>query len=219
MAIGIGLMLGFECPRNFNAPYVADSITDFWRRWHISLSSWLRDYLYIPLGGSRVAPTRSYLNLVIVFFICGLWHGTNWTFVVWGTYHGLLLVLERALGRKTFYARLPKAAQVFVTFVLIAVGWVIFRSENLAQAFELLGAMLGVGIEKGGGVLLAGQIYNEKSIIVTAFCAAAVFQPVQAFDWARDLRWWKIAVLLALFCLSIAVMFSQSFSSFLYFKF
>ncbi len=219
MAIGIGLMLGFECPRNFNAPYLADSITDFWRRWHISLSSWLRDYLYIPLGGSRVAVSRSYVNLVIVFFICGLWHGANWTFVVWGIYQGLLLVWERALGRKTLYALLPKAGQVLVTFVLTIMGWVVFRSENLGQAFDLLATMFGAGAERGSGALLAGQIFNEKTFIITALCAAAVFQPVQAFDWARDLRWWKAPVLLVLLCLSIAAMFSQSFSSFLYFKF
>jgi alginate O-acetyltransferase complex protein AlgI len=219
MAIGLGLMLGFECPRNFSAPYLAVGITDFWRRWHISLSSWLRDYLYIPLGGSRASAFKTYLNLVIVFFICGLWHGANWTFIVWGTYHGLLLVLERALGRKTLYARLPKPLQVFATFVLITIGWVFFRSDNLPQAFDLLSAMLGAGGRHACSMLLAGQIYSEHHLIMMAFCAAAIFQPVQAFDWARDLRWWKIPLLLALFCLSIAVLFSQSFSSFLYFKF
>ena len=102
MAIGIGLMLGFECPRNFDAPYLADSFSDFWRRWHISLSSWLRDYLYIPLGGNRAGTGRTYLNLMIVFLLCGLWHGAGWTFLVWGAWHGFWLVVERALGQEAF---------------------------------------------------------------------------------------------------------------------
>ena len=101
MAIGLGLMLGFECLRNFDAPYRADSFGDFWRRWHISLSSWLRDYLYIPLGGNRAGAGRTYVNLMIVFLLCGLWHGAGWTFIVWGAWQGLWLVVERVLGKKT----------------------------------------------------------------------------------------------------------------------
>ena len=115
MAIGLGLMLGFECPRNFDAPYRADSFSDFWRRWHISLSSWLRDYLYIPLGGNRAGAGRTYVNLMIVFLLCGLWHGAGWTFLVWGAWHGFWLVVERVLGRKPFYAALPASARVLVT--------------------------------------------------------------------------------------------------------
>ena len=101
MAIGLGRMLGFEFPKNFNAPYLADSITDFWRRWHISLSTFLRDYLYIPLGGNRKGQVRTYINLAIVMLLGGLWHGANWVFVVWGLFHGLLLGLERFLGRRS----------------------------------------------------------------------------------------------------------------------
>ena len=109
MAIGLAHLFGFRFQENFNYPYVAQSIQDFWRRWHISLSAWFRDYLYVPLGGNRVAPGRVYLNLVTVFFLCGLWHGASWTFVVWGLYHGAFLVLER-LGVGAALGRLPRAA-------------------------------------------------------------------------------------------------------------
>jgi len=219
MAIGLGLMMGFECPRNFNAPYLSNSITDFWRRWHISLSSWFRDYLYIPLGGSRTSVSRSYLNLVIVFLLCGLWHGASWTFVVWGTFHGLLLVLERALGRKTFYAHLPRALQILATFALIVIGWVFFRAENISHAVGYLSAMFGAAGAQGGSILLAGRIYGAGSLIIMAICVASVFQPVQAFDWARNITLPKAISLLLLFCLSLSVMFTQTFTSFLYFRF
>ena len=131
MAIGLARMLGFEVPRNFNAPYLAQSITDFWRRWHISLSSWLRDYLYIPLGGNRVGPMRTYFNLAAVMFLCGLWHGANWTFIAWGLYHGALLIQERPLGKRPFYAFLPKPARIAATLVLVMIGWVLFRASDI----------------------------------------------------------------------------------------
>jgi len=219
MAIGLGLMLGFECPRNFNAPYLAGSITDFWRRWHISLSSWFRDYLYIPLGGNRKGAGRSYINLVVVFLLCGLWHGANWTFVVWGTYHGILLVLERFGGRKTLYHTLPRQVQILFTFLLIMVGWVFFRSATISDAWQYLIIMFIPSKAQGGSVLLSSEIYTQGSVMTMVICAVLAFQPLQAFDWARTITWPKALVLIILFCVSIMVMFTQSFSSFLYFQF
>jgi alginate O-acetyltransferase complex protein AlgI len=219
MAIGMGLMLGFECPRNFDAPYRADSFSDFWRRWHISLSSWLRDYLYIPLGGNRAGTGRTYLNLMIVFLLCGLWHGAGWTFIVWGAWHGFWLVVERAFGRKPFYARLPASAQVLVTLLLIAVGWVIFRAGTLAEAGRLLTVMFVPTAAQGGSMLLSSIIYTRGHLIIMALCALLVFQPVQGFDWTRRLDWSRVLVPGGLFVLALLTLFAQSFRSFLYFQF
>jgi alginate O-acetyltransferase complex protein AlgI len=146
MAIGLGLMIGFTFPMNFRHPYVARSITDFWRRWHISLSSWFRDYLYIPLGGNRVAPWRVYVNLFVVFLLCGFWHGAAWTFVVWGLLHGALLVVERiGLGRRL--ERMPAVAQHAYVLVCVMVAWVFFRADGLANAVQYLKAMAGFGAD------------------------------------------------------------------------
>jgi alginate O-acetyltransferase complex protein AlgI len=142
MAIGLGRMFGFELPQNFNFPYIASSIRDFWRRWHISLSTWFQDYLYIPLGGSRATPVRTYFNLMTVFFLCGLWHGAKWTFVVWGLYHGLFLVLERL---PVLAAQLKKAGWAAHVYTLLVVmgGWVLFRSETFTQAMAFFSSMAG----------------------------------------------------------------------------
>ena len=144
MAIGLGLMFGFRFPENFNFPYVSRSIQEFWRRWHMSLSTWFRDYLYIPLGGSRVSPLRTYLNLWIVFLLCGLWHGASWSFVVWGAYHGLFLVLERA-GWLRVLQGTPRAVQHIYSLLVVMVGWVFFRADTLAHAVSYLGVMVGFG--------------------------------------------------------------------------
>ncbi len=219
MAIGLGLLLGFECPRNFDGPYRADSFGNFWRRWHISLSSWLRDYLYIPLGGSRTAPGRTYANLIIVFLLCGLWHGAGWTFIVWGAWHGLWLVIERALGRRPFYAALPACVQILATFFLITIGWVIFRAETLSEAGRMLVVMFTPRAPQAGSTLLGAIIYTRGHLIIMALCALLVFQPVQGFDWTRRLNRPRILLLVVLFALSLMTMFSQSFRSFLYFQF
>lgn len=219
MAIGLGSMLGFECPRNFNAPYRANNITDFWRRWHISLSSWFRDYLYIPLGGNRKGIGRSYFNLVVVFILCGLWHGANWTFIVWGIYHGLWLILERLSGRRSLYPFLPRPVQMFFTFVVVTVGWVFFRSATMADAGRLLAVMFTASQPQGGSLLLGAIVYTPAHLVTMAICSLLVFQPVQALDWAKTVTWWKTLILIALFCLSLMTMFSQTFNSFLYFQF
>jgi alginate O-acetyltransferase complex protein AlgI len=219
MAIGLGAMLGFECPRNFNAPYRAASITDFWRRWHISLSSWFRDYLYIPLGGNREGAVRSYFNLVAVFLLCGLWHGASWTFVLWGAYHGFFLVMERLLAKRTIYSFLPRPLQVIATFAIITVGWVLFRSQDISAAWELLEVMFTPTSPQGGSILLGAAIYTRQYLLTFAVCSLLALQPVQAFDWAKQLTWLRVAILAGLFGLSLMVMFAHTFSSFLYFQF
>jgi alginate O-acetyltransferase complex protein AlgI len=141
MAIGMGMMFGFTFPENFNRPYSAVSITDFWRRWHITLSRWFRDYLYIPLGGNRRTTSRTCLNMAIVCILCGLWHGANWTFLIWGVYHGVFLILERVTGMREIALEKYKIIRRVITLLIIVVGWVLFRSEDIAQAIRFLGAM------------------------------------------------------------------------------
>lgn len=142
MAVGIGRMFGFHFARNFNYPYISKSITEFWRRWHISLSTWFRDYLYIPLGGNRCAPWKVYRNLLIVFLLCGFWHGAAWQFLVWGGFHGLLLVVERA-GLSRLLSNVPAVFRHAYALLAVLVGWVFFRATDLEHAFDFLAAMGG----------------------------------------------------------------------------
>ncbi|MCI5221361.1 MAG: MBOAT family protein [Candidatus Electrothrix sp. AR4] len=141
MAIGLGRIFGFHFLENFNYPYLSSSIREFWRRWHISLSTWLRDYLYIPIGGSRGSKARTSFNLITVFFLCGLWHGASWTFAVWGLYHGLFLILERTEPISKLLQKLPWPVRYLYAMTIVIVGWVIFRAETLSQALAYLQAM------------------------------------------------------------------------------
>ena len=143
MALGLGRVFGYRLPENFNYPYVSQSVREFWRRWHMTLSSWFRDYLYIPLGGGRVAPWRIQLNLLIVFVLCGLWHGASWSFVVWGLWHGVFLALERtALGRAL--DRLPRPLRHGYAILAVGLGWVFFRATDLSHALEYFQALAGL---------------------------------------------------------------------------
>jgi alginate O-acetyltransferase complex protein AlgI len=143
MAIGLGKMFGFEFMENFNYPYISQSIRDFWRRWHISLSSWFRDYLYIPLGGNRCSTSRNHLNLLLVFLLCGLWHGASWTFVVWGLYHGFFIMLEHT-GFARLLGRVPGPLRHLYALLVVVVGWVIFRASTFLNALAFLGNMIGI---------------------------------------------------------------------------
>jgi alginate O-acetyltransferase complex protein AlgI len=144
MAVGLGKMFGFQFLENFNFPYISQSIREFWQRWHISLSTWFRDYLYFPLGGNRVSKARNCINLLIVFFLCGLWHGASLTFVVWGLYHGLFLVLERTAAG-SFIEKLPRMLRHSYALLVVMIGWVVFRSDDFASAAKYLYAMSGLG--------------------------------------------------------------------------
>jgi alginate O-acetyltransferase complex protein AlgI len=183
MAIGLAKMFGFEFRENFQHPYVATSVTDFWRRWHISLSSWFRDYLYIPVGGNRHGRARTYGNLVLVFFLCGLWHGASWTFIFWGAYHGAFLVLERAgLGRVLEAAWAP-CRRVYILLVVMA-GWVFFRAATLSGAFAFLGAM--AGLARGNGVDYHPSLYFNTEVALALFVGAVAATPV--LEWVRQWR-------------------------------
>lgn len=138
MAIGLSKMLGFKLKENFNSPYFATSIKDFWSRWHISLSTWFRDYVYIPLGGNRVGPLRRYMNLMLTFIVSGLWHGANLTFVVWGALHGLFQIIEDLIHKHLKFVKLPKFINWLLTMFLISIAWIFFRAESLEQAFAIL---------------------------------------------------------------------------------
>lgn len=139
MAIGVGKTLGFELTENFRRPYFAVSVTDFWRRWHISLSTWLKDYVYIPLGGSRCSKLRNYWNIFITFLVSGIWHGANWTFIVWGIWHGLFQIIEKMLGQqKCKYGWFGKSIKIFVTFLMVNFAWIFFRMPTLGDAWGVI---------------------------------------------------------------------------------
>jgi alginate O-acetyltransferase complex protein AlgI len=183
MAIGLGRMFGFDFPENFNYPYISKSIREFWRRWHLSLSTWFRDYLYIPLGGNRASPVRAKLNLFIVFFLCGLWHGASWNFVVWGLFHGLLLVSERGQWGKLLQ-HLPSVVQWSYTMLLIMIGWVFFRAEDLHQAIGYLQSMAGLtgfyGYPEAVAALLNPKLFTALGLAVLLSSPIATFL---ARDW------------------------------------
>ena len=220
MAVGLGRMLGFEFLKNFDAPYRAESITELWRRWHISLSSVLRDYLYIALGGNRKGEGRTYFNLAVVMVLGGLWHGAKWTFVFWGAFHGLLLAAERWRGKRGFYDALPRPGRIGLTFLLMLFSWVLFRADNLTAAIEYFQAMLGLAPTGDVAPLLASTIYTPYHLLILAACAGLVFQPLQAHDWARSpVTWGRTALLAPLFVLALMAMFAQDFNPFLYFQF
>jgi alginate O-acetyltransferase complex protein AlgI len=178
MAIGLGLMMGFHLPQNFDYPYVSRSITEFWRRWHITLSSWFRDYLYIPLGGNRRGALKTYRNLMSVFLLCGLWHGAAWTFIVWGAYHGCFLVFER-LGLSSALERGPRALSHLYTLLVVGAGWVIFRSDSLAQAAGHFSALVGLG--QGDGVAHPIGLYLQPDAVLAL--AIGAFAAVPTLPW------------------------------------
>lgn len=222
MAIGLGRMFGFRFPENFNSPYRSISITDFWRRWHISLSSFLRDYLYIPLGGNRKGEVRTYANLLIVMLLGGLWHGAQWTFLVWGLIHGAWLALERGLGvggKKSFYSKMPKPICIIITFVIVLIAWVFFRAENFSVAGRYLAAMFGfTGNAEASSVLLA-QVTRPYLMFSYILAGVVVWVLPKSADFLRVVTGWKVMVSLVLFFLSIWIMFAQGFNPFLYFQF
>jgi alginate O-acetyltransferase complex protein AlgI len=175
MAIGLARMFGFEFKANFDYPYIARSVTEFWRRWHISLSTWFRDYLYIPLGGNRGGALKTYRNLVTVFFLCGLWHGASWTFVVWGLYHGAFLVLER-MGLGKHVERWPAPLRHAYLLLTVIVGWVFFRAKTFAGAIGMLAAMAGLG--EASAVEYYPATYLQADLVLALVAGALFSVPV-----------------------------------------
>jgi alginate O-acetyltransferase complex protein AlgI len=219
MAIGLGLMLGFVFARNFDSPYKSASITEFWHRWHISLSSWLRDYLYIPLGGNRRGHLRTYANLMMVMLLGGLWHGASWNFVIWGGIHGGMLAFERSQGRQATFLRLPRVAQVALTFVIVVFAWVFFRARDLPSAIAYCQSMLGFGAAQPGAGLIAGTIYQPYYLLSVLLAALVTWAGIQTWDWTRKMTLPQSAAILALFWVSLLVMATQAYNPFIYFIF
>jgi alginate O-acetyltransferase complex protein AlgI len=219
MAIGLGLMFGFVFPQNFDSPYISQSITEFWRRWHISLSTWLRDYLYVPLGGNRKGPARTYINLFIVMVLGGLWHGASWNFVVWGALHGVFLSFERMQGKTALYWRLPPPLRVIVTFVLVLVTWVFFRAPDLSVAGNYLASMAGLGESHAGAQLLAGIIYQPYYLVTFLGAAVVTWGCPQTWDWSRTLTAPKAVAAAAALVIAAVMLTTQAFNPFIYFIF
>jgi alginate O-acetyltransferase complex protein AlgI len=219
MAIGLGLMFGFVFAKNFDSPYLSQSITEFWHRWHISLSTWLRDYLYVPLGGSRRGRARTYVNLSIVMLLGGLWHGASWNFVIWGGLHGLLLAAERLRGKRALYGNLPAPIRTAITFTVVLVTWVFFRSPDLPHALRYLGDMFAVTPVSAAAGLLAGIVYQPYYAATFAAAAVIVWSAPQTWDWTRALTMPKATVALALFALSVVMLTTQAYNPFIYFIF
>ncbi len=220
MAIGLGAMFGFQLPENFRSPYRATSVTDFWRRWHITLSTFLRDYLYIPLGGNRHGAARTFLNLFLVMFIGGLWHGAQWTFILWGCLHGAALVFERFLRWRGSTRAAGPSLTILPTFLFVLLAWVLFRAENLEVAARVYAAMFGLG--KGGPhvELLWADVSRPWSLAILAVAAALVwFAPRAAEIVNRPLHWPRAILAFGVFIFAIAMMLSQGDNPFLYFQF
>ena len=224
MAIGLGKMFGFEFLPNFNYPYIAKSITDFWIRWHISLSTWFREYVYIPLGGNRCTPSRHILNLLIVWMLTGLWHGAQWNFMFWGLYYGVILILEKYLwGSKI--EKLPAAVQHIYAFVLVLFGWVFFFSPTLGYAGQYLKVMFGIGakgiFDKQGFFM----IFTNWLLIVIAILASAprgykLLKKITGCWQSEEVRTIvTCAVYIAMFLLCIAFLVTETYNPFLYFRF
>jgi alginate O-acetyltransferase complex protein AlgI len=225
MAIGLGLMLGFAFPKNFDSPYRSQSITEFWRRWHMSLSQWLRDYLYIPLGGNRNGAVRTYANLAVVMLLGGLWHGASWTFVIWGGIHGAMLCLERLHGKRGLYDRIPVLGRtpaflrVAATFVILLVTWVFFRSDDLGSALRYCGSMIGLGDPPEGAGLIGGVMYQPYYVLTMCIAALITWTCPQTWNWTRRLTDWKAAAVFVVFALAVLALTTQAFNPFIYFIF
>lgn len=222
MAIGLGKMFGFNIKENFNYPYYADSIKDFWRRWHISLSSWFRDYLYIPLGGNRKGKVRTCINKIIVFFFTGLWHGANWTFVVWGLYHGLFLLLEEYLN---FIKKMPKVIRHIYVIIVVAVGFVMFRANTLYQGIYFIKQMFTGYSFSPLSISLAYEQLNPLFIIVLIIAIIGSLPVKKYIKNKVDLNKYKqietvyyiLSIVLLLIC--IINLSGSTYNPFIYFRF
>lgn len=219
MAIGLGLMLGFVFAKNFDSPYHSKSITEFWQRWHLSLSHWLRDYLYIPLGGNRKGELRTYFNLSAVMLLGGLWHGASWNFLCWGAIHGGMLAFERAQGKESIYRLLPGPCRVLITYIIVLFAWVFFRAETLGSAFEYCKTMLFLQDAEVNAGLISGVIYQPYYVLILALSLILVWCGKQTWDLTRKMSWPKTIYCIILFYLSILVLTAQSYNPFIYFMF
>lgn len=222
MAIGLGKMFGFEFNMNFNYPYVSKSITEFWRRWHISLSSWFRDYVYIPLGGNRVSKIKHIRNLLIVWLLTGLWHGAAWNFVAWGLYYGVILIIEKYLLSPVL-DRLPDVVRHIYSIVLVVIGWVLFFSSSFGQAADYIRVMFGAGAH---GFADRESMYLLTSNLILWLILIFGSTPLVHFRYEHMLRTkkWNTTIInsvvyVALFIVCIAYLVTETYNPFLYFRF
>lgn len=223
MAIGLGKIMGFKFPENFNNPYTSGSITEFWRRWHITLSSWMKNYLYIPLGGNKVSATKLYRNLFIVFLLSGFWHGASWNFVLWGAYHGFFLVLERLFLGKV-YEKLGKFISVPITFLIVITGWVLFRNEDLSYAMTVLKRMYSFNFFDGKFTMNNDFIF--MAVLASLFSFFAITKRTQALQskiygevFTANGRWVAVLTGIVLFYVSLSFVSALDFNPFIYFRF
>ena len=224
MAIGLGKVFGFHFLENFNYPYISKSIQEFWRRWHISLSHWFKDYLYIPLGGNRKGKIKTYINLLTVFFLTGLWHGASWNFVFWGIFHGLFLIIER-LGLKKFLEKIPKILQHFYTMIIVIIGWVFFRSNSFTFALKYLKKLFVPNFIHMENFLVELEILK----LLIAVCAVVFSTPIvpklknillnNIFKNKFYYEIFRNFVYIILFLLSVIFLAGSNFNPFIYFHF
>ncbi len=228
MAIGLGMMMGFRFPENFNHPYISRSITEFWRRWHISLSAWLRDYLYIPLGGNRKGTARTYINLLLTMLLGGLWHGANWTFIIWGAWHGGILATERALGwdskrpeRAPAAWYLGQGAKLALTFFLVMLGWVMFRAENVARALSFYRAMFSApaGFSEAMDWQITGSAVTALLTGYILVAAVPLWEKLTGGNLKETRNPFIQTLMIVLFLLAVIKLSAKSYSPFLYFQF
>lgn len=233
MAVGLGLMLGIKFPKNFNFPYISQSITEFWRRWHITLSQWFRDYLYIPLGGNRKGNFNTYRNLLLVFVLCGIWHGASWAFLVWGLYHGLFLVIER-LGLGDLLKKITPIFRYTYTLLIVMIGWVFFRAETFDKAFYFLKTMFGLG-QGTEYDLLMGEVL-QNNVIIAIFVGMFLSTPfINQLFFGKNREWsslmdlsvfpktnytgvWYFGLII-IFILSAFNLVNLTYNPFIYFRF
>lgn len=223
MAIGLGRMFGFEFPENFRYPYMASSITDFWRRWHITLSTWFREYVYIPLGGNRRGRARQYFNLAVVWLLTGLWHGASWNFVLWGLFYLILLVAEKAfLLRLLERNRLTRVLGHIGALLLVGIGWMIFDHTDLGEAFRIIGGLFGIGTAGFAAATVSWQALRLLPLLAISVAAAT---PYPTRLWNRltgrrpALTVLEPVLLIAVLALSVACAVRSDYSPFLYFNF
>ncbi|WP_105177323.1 MBOAT family O-acyltransferase [Clostridium cagae] len=223
MAIGLGKMFGFEFMENFNYPYISKSLTEFWRRWHISLSTWFRDYLYIPLGGNRSG--NMYFNLFIVFLVTGIWHGASWNFIIWGLWHGLFLIIEKVLKVKNLEIKSPKCIKHLYTILIVILGWVLFRAPSLEYAINYIGIMFGIVTVKNIGFTVFWYLTPKIiTIIIIATIASIPLKEIFKIRYNVIKGTYlefisKNLYLIFIFFISIMCVMTSTYNSFIYFKF
>ena len=221
MAVGLGKMLGFNFPKNFDHPYMSKSVSEFWRRWHITLGTWFREYVYIPLGGNRKGMAKTLRNLLIVWGLTGLWHGASWNFVIWGLYYGVLIIIER-IGFGKILEKLPKAVSMAYTFLAAVFGWVLFDTDTIGKAWQFFKAMFGAGGSFADSTAKYILSSNVLIYVICIFAATTLFGNLMKFFKKKKKHIYEYAVPAAVICvlfLCTSYLVDASYNPFLYFRF